>query len=44
MTPEFRWEHTHKEATSWFVKRKFANVKVTTNEMFGFNIIGEKSQ
>lgn len=42
MTPEFRWEHTHQEATSWFVKRKFTNIKVTTNEVFGFNIIGER--
>jgi SAM-dependent methyltransferase/uncharacterized protein YbaR (Trm112 family) len=42
MTPEFRWEHTHEEATSWFAKRKFSNIKVTTNEVFGFNIIGER--
>ncbi len=42
MTPEFRWEHTHEEAISWFSKRNFNNIKITTNEVFGFNIIGEK--
>jgi SAM-dependent methyltransferase len=41
-SPEFRWEHTHNEATSWFAKRNFNAVKVTTNEVFGFNIIGVK--
>lgn len=41
-TPEFRWEHDHDEAASWFYKRNYANIKVTTNEVFGFNIIGEK--
>ncbi len=43
MTPEFRWEHTHDEAASWFVKRSFTDVRVTTNEVFGFNIIGKKA-
>jgi 2-polyprenyl-3-methyl-5-hydroxy-6-metoxy-1,4-benzoquinol methylase/uncharacterized protein YbaR (Trm112 family) len=42
MTPEFRWEHTHEEAANWFTKRNFNSVKVTTNEVFGFNIIGIK--
>ena len=42
-TPEFRWEHGHEEAAAWFYKRQFCNVKVTTNEVFGFNIIGEKN-
>lgn len=41
-TPEFRWEHDHEEARSWFYKRNFKNVQVTTNELFGFNITGEK--
>ena len=44
MTPQFRWEHTHEEAENWFVKRNFTNIKITTNEMFGFNIIGEKNK
>lgn len=42
MTPEFRWEHSHNEAASWFTKRNYQNIKVTTNEVFGFNIIGVK--
>ncbi|MEO5891445.1 MAG: methyltransferase domain-containing protein [Ferruginibacter sp.] len=41
-TPEFRWEHGHEEAASWFYKRQFKKVKVTTDGVFGFNIIGEK--
>ena len=41
-TPEFRWEHDHEEARSWFYKRNFKNVEITTNELFGFNITGEK--
>jgi uncharacterized protein YbaR (Trm112 family)/SAM-dependent methyltransferase len=41
-SPEFRWEHTHDEATAWFTKRNYTNIKIATNERFGFNIIGEK--
>jgi SAM-dependent methyltransferase/uncharacterized protein YbaR (Trm112 family) len=41
-TPEFRWEHDHEEAASWFYKRNYGKVRVTTNEVFGFNITGEK--
>ena len=41
-SPEFRWEHTPEEATSWFTKRDFNDVKVTTTDTFGFNIIGKK--
>jgi SAM-dependent methyltransferase/uncharacterized protein YbaR (Trm112 family) len=41
-SPEFRWEHDHEEARAWFYKRNFTKVKVTTNELFGFNITGEK--
>ena len=42
-SPEFRWEHTPDEAKSWFTKRNFRDVKVTTTDTFGFNIIGKKS-
>ena len=42
-TPEFRWEHDHQEARSWFGKRNYKNIKITTEEMFGFNITGEKN-
>ncbi len=41
-SPEFRWEHAHDEAAAWYTKRHFHSVKVTTNEVFGFNIIGVK--
>ena len=43
MTPEFRWEHTPNEATSWFIKNNFSAIKITTKELFGFNIIGVKN-
>ncbi len=41
-TPQFRWEHTHEEAVSWFSKRNYSGIRITTDEVFGFNIIGEK--
>jgi 2-polyprenyl-3-methyl-5-hydroxy-6-metoxy-1,4-benzoquinol methylase len=42
-SPEFRWEHTHEEATEWFTKRNYNDVKVTTSDLWGFNIIGRKN-
>ena len=42
-SPEFRWEHTTEEASTWFGKRNYKGVKVTTTDTFGFNIIGTKS-
>lgn len=42
-SPEFRWEHSHTEAAAWFSKRNYTNIKVTTDEMFGFDIVGIKS-
>ena len=41
-SPQFRWEHTHSEAASWFTEKGFADVKLTTESIFGFNIIGIK--
>lgn len=41
-SPEFRWEHTPEEAAGWFTKRNYRDVKVTTTDTFGFNIIGKK--
>lgn len=41
-TPEFRSEHEHIEAASWFYKRGYNKVSVTTFDKFGFNITGEK--
>ena len=42
LSPRYRWEHTHEEAASWFYKRRYHNVQVTTSDLFGFNITGEK--
>ena len=41
-TPEFRWEHNHEEVATWYYKRQFTDIQVTTNHFFGFNIIGIK--
>jgi 2-polyprenyl-3-methyl-5-hydroxy-6-metoxy-1,4-benzoquinol methylase len=41
-SPEFRWEHTPEEASTWFTKRNLSDVKVTTTDTFGYNIIGKK--
>ncbi len=43
-SPEFRWEHTQLEAEVWLRKRNFKKMSVTTNDIFGFNIIGEKEK
>jgi SAM-dependent methyltransferase len=42
-TTEFRWEHTPDEAAGWFSKRGYFSIRVTTTDMWGFNIIGIKS-
>jgi len=41
-TPEFRWEHEHSEAETWFYKRGYTKINITTVDKFGFNIVGEK--
>jgi 2-polyprenyl-3-methyl-5-hydroxy-6-metoxy-1,4-benzoquinol methylase/uncharacterized protein YbaR (Trm112 family) len=43
-SPQFRNEHEHDEAAEWFAKRNYSNVKVTTDELFGFNTIGIKNK
>jgi SAM-dependent methyltransferase len=43
-SPEFRWEHEPSEAATWFYKRKYESVKITTVSTFGFNITGLKSE
>lgn len=43
LSPEFRWEHEHGEAASWFYKRNYTLVKVTASDLFGFNITGSKT-
>jgi SAM-dependent methyltransferase len=42
LSPEFRWEITHNQATAWFQQHHFKAIKITTLELFGFNIIGTK--
>jgi SAM-dependent methyltransferase len=42
-TPQYRWEHTTDEASSWFLKRDYIGTKVTTADTFGFNITGIKN-
>ena len=42
-SPEFRWEHRIEEAESWYKKRGYKNVKVTTTDIFGFNMTGIKA-
>ncbi|MEO6611888.1 MAG: class I SAM-dependent methyltransferase [Chitinophagaceae bacterium] len=41
-SPEFRWEHTTDEAAVWYYKRQYHAVKITTTNLFGFNITGVK--
>ena len=41
-SPEFRFEHEPDEVRSWFYKRGYDTVKVTTADLFGFNTIGNK--
>jgi hypothetical protein len=41
-SPEFRWEHDPDEAAGWYSKRGYGSVRVTTVNLFGFNIIGIK--
>lgn len=40
--PEFRREHTPDEAASWYAKKSYRAVKITTSDLFGFNITGIK--
>ena len=41
-TPEFRFEISQDLATTWLIRRKFQNIKITTKNQFGFSIVGEK--
>jgi SAM-dependent methyltransferase/uncharacterized protein YbaR (Trm112 family) len=42
-SPQFRWEHTTDEATTWYAKRNYLDIEVTTTGTFGFNILGIKA-
>jgi ubiquinone/menaquinone biosynthesis C-methylase UbiE/uncharacterized protein YbaR (Trm112 family) len=41
--PIYRWENTHEKASAWF-ESDFINNKITSLEVFGFNIIGIKNK
>ncbi|HEX2684055.1 MAG TPA: class I SAM-dependent methyltransferase [Ferruginibacter sp.] len=41
-TPEFRSEHEHDEVRGWYQQKNYKNIRVTTVNKFGFNIVGEK--
>ena len=43
-SPEFRREHEPSEAVTWFYKRNYESVKITTLSTFGFNITGVRSE
>lgn len=41
-SPEYRWEHKPEEAEGWFKVDGYKDIRVTTTDTFGFNIIGVK--
>ena len=41
-SPEFRREHTPDETAAWYAKKNYRSIKVTTRNLFGFNMIGTK--
>ena len=41
---EFRWEHTPKEAISWYWKRGYDNIQISTGNWFGFSVFGHKKR
>ncbi len=43
-TPQFRWEHDHEEARSWFYKRGYEQIHITTTDTFGFNMTGKNNR
>lgn len=43
LSHEYRWEHEPSEAASWYYKRKYKDVKITTSDIFGFNITGTRN-
>lgn len=43
-SPQYRWEHTKDEVEVWYRKRNYTHIKVTDNNMWGFNMIGFKNK
>lgn len=44
LSPEYRYEHSTREAASWYSKRNYSNVITSTTNWWGFSIVGEKSE
>lgn len=42
-SPEFRWEVQLEEGITWFSKRNYTEIQQTTTDLFGYNLIGKKS-
>ena len=43
-TPEFRHQFEPQEAATWFHKRMYSSVAVTTTDLFGYNMTGIKKK
>jgi len=41
-TPEYRFEIPHELAETWLKQKKYANIKITTENKFGFSIVGDR--
>lgn len=41
-SPQFRWEHSKAEVEVWYLKRNYHDIKVTDDNMWGFNMTGTK--
>ncbi|MGK2860331.1 MAG: methyltransferase domain-containing protein [Chitinophagaceae bacterium] len=41
-SPEFRWEHEPEEVIKWFEEKNYTQIRVTTLELFGYNMTGIK--
>lgn len=42
-SPRYRWEHEKSEVETWFAKRNYPQVQLTDENMWGFNMTGQKS-
>ncbi len=42
LSPEYRLEHSIKEATIWYQKRGYKNIQISTTNQFGFSIYGNQ--
>lgn len=42
-TPQFRYEIPHDQALLWLKRRKYAATGITTENQFGFSVVGTKS-